>query len=748
MIKSLAIFFLGLATLLIGPGRGAASSFGDTRLMVTASFSEARAVLADEPIELSLNRELQGPEARVGILIGTTDVTSLFTQEKLRLRYNPKIWPLPAGDSSVIVYVVSKDGEWDETARFTLRVERQNNSDSQTEAKGSPLDAASRFNSGPSSEPVDQPVTDDANGNQQSATPRPAARRNVKEKFTPSLTFTVPSQPAQHTFPDPQPARATFIELTMQGALKNELSYGLLSSQSEFDFAGSSFKNETLRFGTLGNRAPDVDLSSYLTHFQLGNVKFDVGHFSYGTQRQLINGFSSRGLQITVPFMKRFDFTAAVMNGTQLVGYDNFFGINRSKHRMVSGTLGIELERKRPGGLRLEVSALNAYFQPISGVNRGVVTDLQRSNGVAVRLIASDKAQRFHFEGGFTRSFFASPSDPTLNQGAQVVPLPNLSRNAHYLQASYQILKEHLLTKSKKANLTVAFQEENVAPLFRSLGASTQADKIQYSVSVNGSINDISAQFSRTNFHDNLRGIPSILRTLNGNTHFGVAAPMSSLLNLKKPSVWLPRLGYSFDRNHAFAAAIPANGGFEFALAVIPNLVATNQTFTADWQVKKFTWGYNVNHSFQDNRQPGRERADLGVLVNTGRVGIAATSKLQMNFDLSAENNVNKETGRIDHTYRVGPGVTWQLTKHFGFSTNLANTIAGNVANTSDSRNTDWDASLTYRFVRGKEGLRKISGQFFIRYANHYSHAIERLIVSDTLRKNQTLTANLGITFF
>jgi hypothetical protein len=280
------------------------------------------------------------------------------------------------------------------------------------------------------------------------------------------------------------------------------------------------------------------------------------------------------------------------------------------------------------------------------------------------------------------------------------------------------------------------------------LGASTHADKIQYEFSVNGSVNEITAQFSHSNFHDNLRNIPSILKTLNGSTHISLAVPASALLNRTKSSPWLPRLGYSFDRNHSFGAAIPVNGGFEIDLSSIPNLFGTNQTFSADWQVKKFTWGYNVNHSFQDNQQRGRERADQGVLVNTGKVGIAATSKLNLNIDLSEESSANKETGRIDRTYRLGPGVTWQLTKHMGLSANLANTIAGDAANTSHSRNTEFDASWTYRFQRGKEGLKKVSGQFFIRYANHYSHTLERVFVSDTLRKNQTLTANVGITFF
>jgi len=726
-------------------------------LLITASFAD-KVVRPDEPIELLLSRAEENSEGRLAVMIGTTDVSNVFTQEKLKLRYNAKLWPLPVGESVVTVYLVTKDDEWKEITRFILNVSKVNVSASREYRGASSQDEADvpvKFLKARLAAPfaprlLDGGVPKDERDNVQQppSSPPQSASKNRKLKFTPSLTLAINSQPAQSTFPGPQPERAIFTDFNLQATLKNDVDVGILKSRSSFDFAGASFQQAALRFGTLGNDAPKVDLSSYLIHFETGKVKYDVGHFSYGTQRQLINGFSSRGITITVPFLKRFDFSAAAMNGTQLVGYDNFFGLSKSKHQMLSGTFGVEFFPKRPGGLRVEVGLLSAYFQPISGANRGVITDLQRSRGVSVRLIASDKAGRFHFEGGFTRSFFASPSDTSLSQGASLVALPNLTRNAHYLETSYDILKGHALTKAKKVNLSVAFKEENVAPLFRSLGASAQADKIQYEFSVNGSINEITAQFSHSNFHDNLRLIPSILRTLNGSTHISLAAPASALLNRSKSSPWLPRLGYSFDRNHSSGAAIPVNGGFEIDLSSIPNLFGTNQTFSADWQVKKFTWGYNVNHSFQDNQQTGRERADQGVLVHTGRVGVVATSKLNLNLDLSRESAVNKETGRIDRTYRLGPGVTWQLTKHMGLSANLSNTIAGDAANTSHSRNTEFDASWTYRFERGKESPKKVSGQFFIRYANHYSHALERVFVSDTLRKNQTLTANVGITFF
>ena len=742
-----ASLLAGVALLLISSSADLLGQTAATEIKVEPSFAE-KPVATSEQIELRLNRRLQASEGRLAVLIGVTDVSSLFIPAGLRSRYNAKLWPLPVGESPVMVYLVSTNDEWKEVARFTLRVGKEDANTIRNEADLNEWDLSLKT-SGPNISSLGENLP----GNQEtvqspSTNGKPPANINRKLKFIPSLTLTVPTQPAQSTFPGPRPERAEFIDLSMQSSMKSEITYGAFSAQSAFDFAGSSFQREALRFGTLGNAAPKVDLAGYQIHLQVGKVKFDVGHFSYGSQRQLINGFSSRGLQLNVPFLDRFDFTAAVMNGTQLVGYDNFFGLDNRRNRMLSGTLGVELLQQRPGGLRVEVSGLNSYFQALGGVNRGVVTDLQRSNGASLRLIANDKSRRFHFEGGFTRSLFGSPSDSSLNQGANVVPLPSLTRNAHYLETSYELLRNYSLTRTKKANLSIAFREEDVAPLFRSLGAATQADKVQYEFSANGSINEITAQFSQANFHDNLRRIPSILRSLTGNTHISLSAPAGALLNRTENSPWLPRLGYSFDRAHALGVAIPAPGGLALDPGATPNLVGVNQSFSADWQVKKFTWGYNVNSSFQDNRQMGRERADLGVRVNTGRLGIAATGKLNFNLDLSAESSANRESGRLDRMYRIGPGVMWRLSRQMCLTLNLANTIAGDTANTSHGRNTEFDASWTYRFERSGEGLGKVTGQFFIRYANQYSRFLDRLLIGDSLRKNQTLTANLGITFF
>jgi hypothetical protein len=76
----------------------------------------------------------------------------------------------------------------------------------------------------------------------------------------PSVTLGIKRQPVQFNFPaNARPSqRATFTDRTLQFSMRNEMTRGWFGAQSSFDFAGSTFQAEALRFGTLGNKAPQV----------------------------------------------------------------------------------------------------------------------------------------------------------------------------------------------------------------------------------------------------------------------------------------------------------------------------------------------------------------------------------------------------------------------------------------------------------------------------------------------------------
>jgi hypothetical protein len=741
-------------------------------LSVTVSFNSQTPLTPDTPIELHLNRALKTNEGRIAVIIDHTDVSSLFVVNGARLVYVPTLMPLPLGATQVGVYLVDNGGAWREVARFDLRVVKEKPVPNSTpapaiappdETKTNTTEANTRANGDGEATSTTSLVTNNGTpaslkkpGPEATPSPSPSPAKPgrfgfEKMDFVPSVTIAVKSQVLQLNFPaDSRPAtRATFNDVTLQFSLRTESKRGPFSAQTQFDFAGSSFQQEALRFGSLGNTAPQIDLSSYLTQFQLGRAKFALGHTSFGSSRQLVNSFSSRGLTITVPITKRFDFSVAAMNGTNVVGYGNFFGLAKSKHQLQSATLGVELLPKRPGGLRLEFSGMNAYIQALNSFSQGAVNDVERSKGGSVRLIATDKTGRFKFDGGFARSQYRNPADPLLYQGTNTVAVPFLTRNARYFDVSFDVLRSYALTKTKQVSLNLAMRHEQVDPLYKSLGASAQADKQQNDFQMSGNIGEITFQAGHGRFNDNLRHIASILQSLTRSKQFSVALPAAALWGgTSSTSEFLPRLAYSWSQTHQFGAAIPVNGGFETDPGSVPNQFSTSQNFTADWQIKKVTVGYNYNRSFTNNEQTSRKQSDFLNQTNSARVGFNPTSKLTLTFDVSRDSASDLEGAKLQRTWRVGTTASWNVNKHMTWTGGISNTIAGDRAQTSGSRNTEFDTQFSYRVEISRGDFKKVQGQFFVRYADRYARSHDLLFGITNLTRVKIVNAGLNITFF
>ncbi|HYJ45506.1 MAG TPA: hypothetical protein VEV81_02760, partial [Pyrinomonadaceae bacterium] len=466
--------------------------------------------------------------------------------------------------------------------------------------------------------------------------------------------------------------------------------------------------------------------------------------------RQLINNFSSRGLSVTVPISKRLDLSGALMNGTSVVGFNNFFGLSRTKHQVASGTLGIEFLPKRPGGLRLELSVLRGSLLPLNNFNQGSVTDAEKNYGGSIRVTGSDKAQRLRFDGGFARSRFTNPADPLLYQGRNVVAVRPVSRNARYLDISYDLLRNYKLVESRPLSLSLAYHHERVDPLYRSVAAPAQADRQNNQLDASGSFGDIAFTADDTRGNDDLAGIKSILKTLTRRNAFSLSFPMASLFGIRAhPSKWFPRLAYNFDRVHQFAAFVPVGGDFS-SLAQIPNQLSTSQNFSADWQLStRLRLGYRFNHSFQDNRQFTRERADLLDEVNGLTVGLNPLKTLDLNFDVNAERASNFEQNAINTNLRFGTNLTWRMTKTMVWALSASTTGAGDRARINHRRDADFDVQYSWRFLTTeKNRWKKVQGQFFIRYANRYGLTRDNLFGFFTLTKFQVFNAGLNFTFF
>ena len=765
---------------LVSDGKGVSANISANRvqeLTVTASF-DGKTVAPDEIIELTLNRQPLPAEGRIAIVVGQTDLTDLFIADGTSLKHLPKPFPLPTGENELTVYLVAPNGEWKLVASFKLKVAGKSEASTPVVAEtAQPVNA----------EQTAQTQTADAGQAVATAqTPaEPVKRRFGFDKFdlAPSLNIGFKSQFAETHFPDSnKPERPTFADATLQGTWKSEMARGTFNMQHQFDIVGSSFRNEALRFAELGANAHRVELSSYLMQFQHGTRKFNVGHSSFGAQRHLINNFASRGFNSFLPINEHLDVSLAAMNSTNIVGFDNFFGLANSKHRLFGGVVGLEVFSKRPGGLRFETGAVDAWFLANrQNFNQGNINDSERSKGASFRMLAKDKSERLRFDGGFTRSQFFNPNDPLLNQDAvNVVQSEVTTRNARYAEGSIDLIKEFSFVKPKpaaaqptdanaatlpttdaqaialpdpkKLNLTLNVKHERVDPLFRSIGAAAQPDLNQNIVEFIGSFGELTFTASHTRFNDNLAGIQTILRTNTRRDTFAINTPTQNLFKIRPaavPNILLPRIGYTFERTRAFADFIPIGGGFDQPGA-IPDQANINQSISAEWQLtEKYRVSYRLNHTLQDNRAIGREIADLQNFVHTASFGFTPMPTLELSFDLNFEDANNRELANTNRTLRLGFIANWQATTRQSVNLTYATLGAGDLRRTTNSRNDEFDLQWNYRLTRESENkFKKVQMIYFIRYSNRFARINNFVENINNRTKLNTFNTGLNFIFF
>ena len=359
-----------------------------------------------------------------------------------------------------------------------------------------------------------------------------------------------------------------------------------------------------------------------------------------------MNSFSSRGGKGTLAFGGFADVMVAAANGTQIVGWDNFFGLDNREHQVVAGRLGLELVPSAPGTVRVEGTVVDGSLQPQGSVNRGFVSDAEKSQGVGVRALLNVFSGRLRLEGGFARSRFESPPDPTLDQGEKVVPIATTTRSAAYAVAALDVVKG-----AGPFAATVTFRHESVDPQYRSVAVSTQADLRQDAAELALTAGPVSVQAAYGWTQDNLADLPNLLTTKTRRPTLAATVPLGPLFGGAAPPWWLPQLTYGFNETHQFGANRPVGGGF--SEAQIPDQLSTNQTGGVDWQAGSVRWGYRMNYSNVDNRQPGRDLADSLAVAQSANLSVPVTSFLDAAAEFGWERTENTETGAVDRTKRA-----------------------------------------------------------------------------------------------
>ncbi|HUF68642.1 MAG TPA: hypothetical protein VMM79_08285 [Longimicrobiales bacterium] len=603
---------------------------------------------------------------RIAVFIDVLDVSALLVRTADGWLYDPAVLPLPSGQHELVAYVVEDDGRFTEALRQPFGV------------------------------------------------PRPLGIEDVA--FKPTADIGLKSRVASAFEPASPAERATYNDLDGRFGIDTEIErYDGLRFSTRSQIVGVSERHRALRYGELADSAPRIDLSSYVAQVKRGGIELAVGNISAGDARHLISRFSSRGASVGLAMGSRVDVAAAALHGSNLVGLDQLIGIGQPDHRIISGSVGLEA-LDQPGALRIELTALDGSVLPRSGFNRGAITDAETSTGYAVRVQSQAFDRRLRLEGGFTHSAFDNPDDDLLGRDTAIVDVERESRNARYIQASVDVLHDVRLGASRNARLTVGYEHERVDPLFRTVASHTRADQLRNRWEARGDVGGVTVSLNHARSRNNLDDIESILTSNTHRTGYDVSVPLTTVL---RGSAWLPQLRFGSDRTHQFGTGVPVNGGF--SETHVPDQVSTDRTASIDMRFGPASVGYRLNLSEQDNRQTGRENADLERTTHTVNVTASPLRTLSLRGELSRIEAFSVEREETDATRRVAFGIDWMLLRDAVLALALSDTDSDNDVDLSGRNDRTW----SLQWSSPVPGLQRFGGKWLLRFARAENSATD-----------------------
>lgn len=581
----------------------------DSTILVSAGFAADRFVESQAPITLNLNRVPSTSEGRLAVFIGTADLTSLFEAAGTTLAYRSNGMDLPAGESELKVFLVN-GATWTELAKLTIRV----------------------------------------------LTPRGFERALIH----PSAELRNTGQLAEgHSGVQPAPDRPTFQTFAATLGLQTAHERDGYALTSDTHLLAANERKDALRFGAMGDRAPRLDLADYVISLRGHGAQFTLGQVSAGTNRLLINAFASRG--VTAQFGgARALWSVGAENGTSIVGADNVFGIDHGDHRIVSTSLAFEVVPERPGALHLDATALHGSLMATTGFNQGGVTSADQSDGYGLQLSASSPLQRVRLAAGLASSSSQYAADPPLSSGGSLVPNRAHRKSARYAELNVGVLQNDTVLRAIPVTLNLALRHERVDPLYRSVATPLQSDISRNGIDLGGSVDVVNVLVTLAQTSDNLNAVATLMTNRTRSSALTLGAPLAALFRVTQRANLLPTLSYVIQQMHQFGAGVPTGG--VFTAADVPDLLTTVQDASALWQVRNWQMAYRVNASLQDNRQPGRELADLATQTHAVTIGLMGVSA-SLSLDLGLERQENKELAQVNHVRRAALTGNWRATK-------------------------------------------------------------------------------------
>lgn len=639
---------------------------GDSTIAVLPGFAVDQFVAAQAPIELALSRVPEASEGRIAVFVGMSDLTALFETSGSKLIYRSNGVDLPSGESELKVFLVAGNA-WRELTKVTIRVL-------------TPLGFK-------------------------------------KARIDPMLELRNTGQLAEgHSGSQAAPARPTFQTIAATVGLRTEHARDSWSLTSDTHALGAGDRADALRFAELGDQASRLDLADYVLAFEAPNTVLSLGQVSTGMNRYLINAFASRGVTAMIGG-PRVSWSLGAENGTSIVGLDNIVGLEHGDHRIVSSGLALELFPARPGALHLDATVMQGAVRATSGFTSGGIVSADRSDGYGVQVAASTPSQRVRFAAGLASSSSQFAADPPLLSGGSIVPSQSHRKSANYAEVNVGLLQNHRIGGAIPVTLNLSLRHERVDPLYRSVATFTQSDIERDGFDLGGAVDLVSVQLSQGRTYDNLDAITSLITNRTRFMSVTLGVPLASLLRMSQHAEWLPALSYAMQQMHQYGAGIPTGG--IFTASDIPDQLTVVQDASAQWQVKQWQFGYRVNLSGTDNRQPGQALADFATQTHAVTVGVSVGTTVTLGLDLGLERQDNKLLAQVGHVQRAAVNGNWRLTPVTTLDGSIGLSRTQDPGAGSDARVSSLQAGISRGFNLWRSSDATPRGQLFLRFSRY-----------------------------
>lgn len=648
-----------------------------------------------EPVVLRVERAALDAGAKLAVFVGKDDLTPLFRATRTgELRLNPGFIQLPAGEQTLRVYLVRGASDWQQAAEFPIRVLHRSGLEEATFESRLELSEKSQFDYGGSA---------DAG----------------------------------------QPSRTNYNDFVGQAGITTRMRRGIFGMRSAWNIIGSSVREEALRFG-VKDGAPRIDLSDYLVEFDVGRAQLGVGHVSYGSQPLLLNGLSNRGL-VYRQELGPVDFSVSAQSGQAITGYSDLLGLTGSDNYIGGATAGFELLKDRPGDLRLEVMYMQSEVVSNLDFNTGQVPDAVENSGYGLRLSGSSPGARIRGSVEYARSEYTNPDDPVLSQGSDLVAVEEGTESARGVDLAIDLLQNRPVTANTSATVTLGFRHSRADPLYRTVSSSVFGDQESNTGSLAASVGLVSFQGEYTRLEDNLDDIPTILKTRSENLSLGYGLPLKGIFSTGDgtASAWLPdNFTQSYLRSHQQGINLPPS--FD-PLTHIPDQVTENHAISLGWTFSRLNLNYSFSLGEQDNRQPGRARADFENLSHGVNLGLQLTDDLNVSLGAGTTDAKDDEQDLTRKTDSYTVDIDWRFFRRFGFRGSYSLTDADDDRGLAEDHGWTSLTELNARFDLPLGQGRKLPGQFYLRHAAQGNQLTDSVFDLATYYRSWTFTGGFTI---